>query len=59
LISAQRNRARRRTVYGAAKPIIKGTVALDGTEVPFDFTSVFATLSDAKFGNMSHSGIIW
>jgi len=23
-------------------------VALDGTEVPFDFTSVFATLSDAK-----------
>jgi hypothetical protein len=50
---------RRRTVYGVAKSIIKGNIALDGTEVPFDFTSVFATLSDAKLENMSHSGIIW
>jgi hypothetical protein len=48
LISAQRNRARRCTVYGDAKPIIKEMLRLVEPKFLLISRLLLATLSDAK-----------
>jgi hypothetical protein len=51
--------ARRPNVYGDGKRIHQGNDALSGTEVPFDFTTIFGEIIRCQIGDVggeqSHS----